>query len=97
MKKFKTQKTEDYFKTWINAFPESWHPLDHLRFYDFLTSLFLDEDFLSESDLKDLIYKYKNWENEKFIDEFVEQVGSKISELKGFFEYLSNKKMIIAT
>lgn len=94
MKKFKSQKTENYFKDWINSHPESWHSSDTEKFNIFAISLFHDDDFVTESELKYLISKYKEWENEEFINEFVDRVVSKLSDLRGFYDQLRNSNLL---
>ena len=97
MKKFKSKTTEEKFKRWINAHPESWHPYDYERFHDFITSLFLENEHISESELRNSVLESKEWKNEEFINEFVNEVTTKISELRSFFDYLNEKNRINAT
>jgi hypothetical protein len=94
MKKFKSQKTENSFKSWIKSQPESWHPYDTERFNIFVISLFLDNDSLTETQLKDLISNFAEWENEEFINEFVDRIIGKISDLRSFYDQLKNSNLL---
>lgn len=91
MKNFKSKLTKEKFKKWLNAHPESWHPLDYERFHDFINELFLNKDSISGIELKEAIHELKKWENEKSIDDFIEKTQKIINELQLFYGYLKRK------
>jgi len=95
MKKFQSSDTLIKFNIWFRRHPESWHPLDIGRFYDFLTALFYESDYISESELRDAIDKEKEWKDKEFINEFIEIAMFKIDELRSYFDYLKSNNVII--
>jgi hypothetical protein len=97
MKHFKSKTTEEKFKKWLNAFPESWHPNDYERFYDFVTSLSLSNDYITDSELRNAIEELKTWTDTKFINDFIDIVNTKIDELTSYFDYLNKKRIVNAT
>ncbi|NQU53915.1 MAG: hypothetical protein HQ522_15405 [Bacteroidetes bacterium] len=97
MKTFKSKTTEKKFGQWLNSFPESWHPYDYERFHEFVTALLIDDDYISESELRNAIIELKEWKDKDFIDEFVESVTMKIDDLRLFFDHLKKIKIINAT
>ncbi len=97
MKTFKSKTTEKKFLQWFNSFPESWHPNDYERFHSFITELFDNNDFITESELRIAISELKEWKDKDLIDEFIEEVTSKIDEISLYYEYLKERKRINIT
>ncbi len=91
MIKFKSKETEKYLKNWLNGHPESWHSMDYEKFYNFITSLFKEDDFITESELRSLIIENKEWKDEKFITRFIDDVLTKINELRNYFDYMQKR------
>ncbi len=76
---------------WINAHPESEHPLDRERWYKaILESFRLNENIDFES-LKDYIKQNKKW-NGEFITEFLESKERDYFLLKDFYDYCLNNQ-----
>ena len=90
---FKNEETSRLFSVWINMFPESGHPCDRERFYEFLLSLFKDNEELTEDILTDAIRATKQWE-ESFIKKFSDKIVKRYFLIKGFFEFSIEKNKI---
>jgi hypothetical protein len=90
MKELKNKKTDDLLNFWLGLHPESDHILDLERFYDFVISMFEDDDSL---DYELLIFKIKSrkeW-HEEYVVEFAEKTIDKILDYKLFLSFLSDK------
>ncbi len=83
---FNNPETNKLFHSWICNYPESFHPLDMNRFYDFILSLFSTNEELTESILTSAIQEEKEWIEES-TNEFVETFIEKYWNLKRFWEY----------
>ena len=92
-KPFKNEQTNLFFQRWINNYPESHHPYDRERFYDFVYSLLENREELSETILTDSVKAEKNWKPE-FVTEFVDLFLDKYFLLKEFWEFMGEKKKI---
>lgn len=94
MKIFNSDKTEKLFRAWLNSYPETTHAFDTERFHNFVYELFKSDDYISEQDLKNAVLELKSWENEKKINDFVEEKTNKINELQMFYNFLKEKSRL---
>lgn len=90
---FNNQETQDLFDLWINLFPETFHPSDMERFYDFIYSMFKNEEFISEDNLIRVLIDRKGWENKFARDQasrFVDVIENTIQVLR----YLRDRNLL---
>ena len=97
MKVFKSNETEEKLLGWINVHPESWHPNDNERFYEFVFALLKNNESITKTELAEVVIDQKSWKDQEFIDDFLEYSMDKIYELKSFHDYLleSNRIMLL--
>lgn len=92
-----TEETRKKFVFWLSMYPDSTHPLDEARFYDFVRESCIRKDVISESDiistLKDM---QPGWSNEK-IEGFADQYVILIEQLQGFYDFFIQNKQIEPT
>jgi hypothetical protein len=77
--------TEKAFEYWITQFPESHHPLDERRFYDFVEKAAVAEEYIDEEWLIEQSSRYQHKLNPKQLKEF----GQKLDTIR---EYLQDRK-----
>jgi len=77
-------------KRWIDAHPETDHPLDTDRWYNAIYLYFENENEVDFSELEQYIREQKDWENE-FVEEFIERKSNEYSLLKDFYKFLKKK------
>ena len=89
-----TEETRKKFVCWLSMYPDSSHPLDEERFYDFVRESCIRKNEISESDiistLKDI---QPEWSKEK-IEGFSDQYVILIEQLQGFYDFLIQNKQI---
>ena len=89
-----TEETRKKFVFWLSMYPDSSHPLDEERFYDFVRESCIRKDEISESDiistLKDI---QPEWSKEK-IEGFAGQHVILIEQLQGFYDFFIQNKQI---
>ena len=74
-------------KGWLDAFPESDHPLDTKRWYDAIINAFRTGIDLDFEEIRYYIKENKNWE-EEYVDKFIEKIEIDYSKLKDFFNHI---------
>lgn len=78
-------------------YPDSSHPLDEERFYDFVRESCIRKDIISESDIiSTLIDIQPEWSKEK-IEGFADQYVILIEQLQGFYNFFIQNKQIDKT
>lgn len=73
--------TKEKFELWLRCYPESEHPLDMERFYEFVCSIITNDDSLSEFGKEDIINSLNNCQpkwSKHFKDEFADEWMLKI-------------------
>lgn len=93
MKKFKNKQTQDKFLKWIINFPESYHGFDMDRFYDFVLSLKLNGEWITEDELHSAFKEEKKWE-EDFRNKIVSDYYQKLLDLGNFIDFIIEKNLI---
>ena len=92
-----TEETREKFVLWLSMYPDSSHPLDEERFYDFVRESCIRKDEISESDiissLKDI---QPEWSNEK-VEGFADQYVILIEQLQGFYDFFIQNKQLETT
>lgn len=87
MKKFKNIETQKLFDFWISQYPESFHPFDMERLYNFVFSMFTDEEYIDEEELFLAFKEKKDW-----TDEYTRKISTKfaykIEDILGFLRFL---------
>lgn len=83
---FKSSENNRLLHVWLSSFPESYHPLDMNRFYNFILSLFTTNEELTAGILMSAVREEKKW-NEDFINTFVDEFIDRYFELKRFWEF----------
>lgn len=83
---FRNEQCNQLFHSWLNLYPESFHPLDKERFYKFLLSLFENDEELTEDILTEAIKHEKKWIN-SFRDDFVQKKIQEYYMLKDFWSF----------
>lgn len=72
---------------WLSLNPDSTHPLDEQRFFDFVREACLHKDEISETDLKrSLIEFHPEWSDTK-VERFIDEKFMMIESLMGFYEF----------
>lgn len=72
---------------WLSLYPDSIHPLDEQRFFDFVREACLHKDKISEIDLKRSLTEFHpEWSDTK-IERFVDEKIVMIESLMGFYEF----------
>lgn len=87
------EETKKLLSIWIGADPESGHPLDRERFYDFVFSCLKNDVTIDIDDIYREIRDHKNW-NEEYSTEFAEENSAIFSHITGFIDYLKEKHNI---
>ena len=93
MKEFKNKETQQLFDFWISQHPESYHPFDMERMYNFIFSMFMDDEYLGEDELYIAFKENKNWH-----DEYAQKISTKLSytidDIMGFLRFMrENNKL----
>lgn len=76
---------EQAFEFWITQFPESHHPLDERRFYDFAEKAAEAEEYIDEELLIERLKQYKH----NLTPEQLKDFGKKLDIIR---EYLQDRK-----
>lgn len=93
MKGFNSEDTKLKFKRWISGFPESYHGFDMDRFYDFVLSLKLNGEWITEDELHSAFKEGKKWE-EDFRNKIVSDYYHKLLDLGNFIDFIIEKNLI---
>lgn len=82
-----TKETLIKMNDWLSLYPDSTHPLDEQRFFDFVREACLHKDEISETDLKrSLIEFHPEWSDTK-VKRFIDEKIMMIESLMGFYEF----------
>lgn len=82
-----TKETLIKMNDWLSLYPDSTHPLDEQRFFDFVREACLHKDEISETDLKrSLIEFHPEWSDTK-VERFIDEKIMMIESLMGFYEF----------
>jgi hypothetical protein len=76
---------EEAFEFWITQFPESYHPLDERRFYDFVEKAADAEEYI---DSEWLIEQARQYEH-KLTPEQLQDFGKKLDTIR---EYIQDRR-----
>lgn len=72
---------------WLSLYPDSTHPLDEQRFFDFVREACLHKDKITETDLKhSLTELHPEWSDTK-IDRFIDEKTALIENLMDFYDF----------
>ena len=72
---------------WLSLYPDSTHPLDEQRFFDFVREACLHKDKISENALKrSLIEFHPKWSDTK-VERFIDEKIMMIECLMGFYDF----------
>lgn len=72
---------------WLSLYPDSTHPLDEQRFFDFVREACLHKDKITETDLKhSLTELHPEWSDTK-IDQFIDEKNALIENLMDFYDF----------
>lgn len=72
---------------WLSLYPDSTHPLDEQRFFDFVREACLHKDKITETDLKhSLTELHPEWSDTK-IDQFIDEKTALIENLMDFYDF----------
>ncbi len=83
----------DETKLWLDAHPDSDHPIDTERWYNAIIKAFragIDLDF---EEIRNYILETREWDN-GFVDEFIEKFEIDYSKLKNFYDYILKEKQL---
>lgn len=78
---------------WLSQHPESTHPLDERRFFDFISSLCESRENVSLQELMECYSNIHPRYEEQSIRNLCEQWDIEISMLKRFYEYLVERRV----
>lgn len=82
-----TKETLIKMNDWLSLYPDSTHPLDEQRFFDFVREACLHKDEISETYLKrSLIEFHPEWSDTK-VERFIDEKIMMIESLMGFYEF----------
>jgi uncharacterized protein YecE (DUF72 family) len=82
-----TRNVNEAFEFWITQFPESFHPLDERRFYDFAEAAAVADEYINANWLIEHAKQYKH----NLTDEQLADFGSKLDTIR---EYLQDRKSV---
>ncbi len=77
-----SNNAEQAFEFWITQFPESHHPLDERRFYEFAEKAAEAEEYI---DAEWLIERAKNYEH-RLTPEQLEDFGKKLDTIRAYLQ-----------
>lgn len=82
-----TKETLVKMNEWLSLYPDSTHPLDEQRFFDFVREACLHKDEISETELKRaLIEIHPEWNDTK-VGRFIDEKMMMIECLMGFYDF----------
>lgn len=86
--------TRSKLVNWLSLYPDSTHPLDEKRFYDFVRESCLRRDYISKSDISTVLKNvHSEWSNEK-IEGFADKYVVLIEQLQSFYDFcIQNEKV----
>ena len=82
-----TKETLIKMNNWLSLYPDSTHPLDEQRFFDFVREACLHKDKISETALKCALKEYHpEWSDTK-VERFIDEKIVMIESLMKFYEF----------
>lgn len=89
-----TEETRNKFVLWLSMYPDSLHPLDEARFFDFVRESCIRKDNVIESDIISTLKEVQpTWSEEK-IQGFSDQYVILIEQLQGFYDFFVENKQV---
>lgn len=85
--KFKNSVTQELFDLWIGPYPETFNPLDRQRMYNFIYSMFINDEFIDVESLSEILEAKKEW-SKKYADEKSNLFMNKIENTLEVLRYL---------
>jgi hypothetical protein len=80
--------------TWLSFFPESYHPMDMRRFYEFISTAAANGD-LNNVCAMNLEYEVRRCQpkwNDGFVTEFVDEWQTKMEIVAGYAQHLAESQ-----
>lgn len=87
------QEIQRLFDFWISQHPESFHSFDMERMYDFVYSMFINEEYIDVESLSEILMQRKNWE-EGYAEEQANLFMNKIENAFEILRYLKSKNRL---
>lgn len=72
---------------WLSLYPDSTHPLDEQRFFDFVREACLHKDEISETELKRALIEFHPEWNDTKVERFIDEKIMMIECLMGFYDF----------
>lgn len=72
---------------WLSLYPDSTHPLDEQRFFDFVREASLHKDEISETELKRALIEFHPEWNDTKLERFIDEKIMMIECLMGFYDF----------
>lgn len=72
---------------WLSLYPDSTHPLDEQRFFDFVREASLHKDEISETELKRALIEFHPEWNDTKLERFIDEKIMMIECLMGFHDF----------
>lgn len=72
---------------WLSIYPDSTHPLDEQRFFDFVREASLHKDEISETELKRALIEFHPEWNDTKLERFIDEKIMMIECLMGFYDF----------
>lgn len=72
---------------WLSLYPDSTHPLDEQRFFDFVREACLHKDKISETELKRALIEFHPEWNDTKVGRFIDEKIMMIECLMGFYDF----------
>lgn len=72
---------------WLSLYPDSTHPSDEQRFFDFVREACLHKDEISETKLKRALIEFHPEWNETKVERFIDEKFMMIECLMGFYDF----------
>ena len=82
-----TKETLIKMNDWLNLYPDSTHPLDEQRFFDFVREACLHKDEISETELKRALVEFHPEWNDTKVGRFIDEKIMMIECLMGFYDF----------
>lgn len=82
-------ESKEKMEMWLGRFPESSHPLDEERFFDFVVSLCRAKETVSKEEMAEFYSSIHPDFEEEHILTVCDKWDSKISNLQSFYKFLN--------
>lgn len=82
-----TKETLVKMNDWLSLYPDSTHPLDEKRFFDFVREACLHKDEISETELKRALIEFHPEWNDTKVGRFIDEKMMMIECLMGFYDF----------